>query len=180
MEKKSQSSMEFLIIFGISLLFIFLISMLFFNFILGSKENFDKKQIDLIMTNLMSNIEKIYFQGIGNRMTYEFNMPDGLQNMYIKHYRNHTVDIDSVPTNISFDVLVLNFTSSTLEQNLLFYEPNAITQNSFILFNCTRNCTYVPSRNMTLFNNTFQYSVGNKRLRIESFGEYVGFYFLYN
>ena len=61
MQKKAQSSLEFLIIFGIGFIMIIALSGVFFSYSSEAKLSLDKTQLEKIGGELISNIEKIYF-----------------------------------------------------------------------------------------------------------------------
>ena len=61
MKKKSQSSLEFLMILGIALTIIIILAGVFVNYSNSAKKSLDKQQLSNIGDDLISNIEKVYF-----------------------------------------------------------------------------------------------------------------------
>lgn len=164
---KGQSSLEFLTIFGISFLIIVVMGGLFYSYSMGAKDTLDKQHLEKSALELIQNIEKIYFQGSGNRITMSFSMPEGINNMYIQHWEDHPMPGGE---NASFDMLVFNYTIGGMEV-LHDFMPNEL----YIRFNCTMNCTSIGNR--TYFNES-HYSPGSKRIRIESRGDFVNLQFI--
>ena len=159
MEKKSQSSFEFMVIFGIGFSLIIILGGVFFSYSNSAQKGLDKKQIDNIADELMSNIERIYFLGKGNRITMKTTFPDGIENFTIVHKNISGVEFDYL--NIS-----------TYNEKLLL--SNIYETNEYVRFNCTA-CYHSPLINgegISSFNQS-DFSVGQKNIRIESFGDYV-------
>lgn len=164
---KSQSSTELLITLAIGFTIILIIGGIFFNYSVSAKNTLDKKQIEKIGNELITNIEKIYFLGNGNRLTYETEFPELIYNFTIVHLNN---------TNSTDDIVLDYF-------NIAYQDENTIsssiffTNEFFIRFNCTNSC--YKSGNISYYNET-SIGGGNKRIRIESKGKYVNVDFVRN
>lgn len=159
MMKKSQASMEFLTIFGIAFLIILIMAGIFFTYTMGAKDTLDRKQIEKIGEEIMFNAEQVYFLGQGNRVTINTNFPDKITNITIMHRNtsDNTATVDML--NISY-VMNKNIISSIFT-----------TSELYIRFNCTL-CYVDPSSN-TSYYNTSDFSVGPKRIRVTSHGDWV-------
>lgn len=164
-KKKSQSSLEFLMIFGIGFTIILILAGIFFSYFNGEKNTLDSKHLDNIGNEIIQNVEKIYFLGSGNRITINTNFPSGIDRIGIRHYENITVNSQQ----ISFDYLeILTITNETL-----MFNPN----EHYVRFNCSE-CYYDTSLNLSYFNDTSIYSGGNKKIRIESKEDFVDISFV--
>ncbi len=171
MSKKSQSSLEFLIIFGVGFFMIIVLSGVFLSYSTGAKSSLDKSQIENIGNGIMENVEKIYFMGDGNRVTYNVNFPEGIKNMSIYH-----MNLSNSTDDIYFDYLNISY----------YYEgsgeiSNIFTTNeNYIRFNCSR-CYHGPIINgsgVSYFNYTSDFAGGPKKIRIYSMGDYVNIEFI--
>lgn len=159
-KSKAQSSLEFLMIFGIGFSIIIIIGGLFLTYSSGAKETLDQQQIDRIGQEIISSIEQIYFLGNGNRLTLNFNFPAGVENFTINHANNGSVDFDYL--NITY-----------------FYSGGVIseiftTKEAYTRFNCTQ--CYVGT-DINWFN-VSDFSEGSKTIRITSKGDYVSLDFV--
>ncbi|MCA9496194.1 MAG: hypothetical protein KC589_04585 [Nanoarchaeota archaeon] len=171
MKVKSQSSMEFLVIFGISFTLILLLGSLFFSYSSGAKSELDQRQIEKFAGEMITNIEKVYFLGQGNRVTMKTRFPNGIENFSIIHINS------SNPSNpgssILFDQLSVTYYFEDQIVNNLFE-----TRDFYIRFNCTAcsNSANVGG-NWTSYFNSSDFSGGAKQIRIESMGDWVNIYF---
>ena len=160
MKTKAQSSLEFLAIFGISFMIIILLGGIFFTYSSGAKTNLDKKQLERIGDEIVSNVEQIYFLGDGNRVTIQTKFPDDIVNMTIYHKNQSGLSFDYLTfTHYNDDILVESS-----------FEPN----DYYVRFNCT-NCHHVingPDGNLSFYNQS-DFAGGTKSIRIESYGDYV-------
>lgn len=154
MSKKSQGSLEFLIILGIGFLIIAILGSIFFNFFIGEKKTLDSKHIDNIGLEIMSNIDRVYFMGIGNRVTVETIFPEGIENISIHHFTD-------------YDYLNITFIGNKIVQHKI-YEPSEI----YIRFNCSE-CKHNYTTNISYFNDSSLFSKGNKRIRIDGKKDFV-------
>jgi hypothetical protein len=165
--KYAQSSLEFLIIFGISFAIIAIIGGLFYSYFDVEKKTLDNEQLQKIGDEMVNYVEKVYFLGDGNRLTIDTKFPKGIKNITIHHLINHTL---SDGTNASFEYL-----------NITFYHSDQIVHNIFspaetyIRFNCT-NCTHNSSTNISYFD-ADDYAEGHKKIRFESKGDWVAINF---
>jgi len=158
--KKSQNSLEFLMIFVIGFIIIILFGAIFFNYSLESKSYLDKNQIDRIGNEIVTNIEKIYFLGNNNMITLNSNFPDGIENFTIVH---------------------INFTDRYVDYiNISYYDEKNINHEIFqmsenyIRLNCTLcNHTTNINGNYTSYFNSSDFSEGAKRIRILSKGNFI-------
>lgn len=162
--KKNQSSLEFLIIFGISFAIILMLGGIFFSYSNGAKNTLDQKQIDKVGNEIISNIEKIYFLGNNNMITMGFKLPEGIENISILH-----LNISDGTTYNTYDYLNISYMSENLIVDSLF-----TTKENYIYFNCT-NCTHSVNLNgnYTSYYNSYDYTGGTKLMKIQSKGDYV-------
>lgn len=163
--KKSQSSLEFLIIFGIAFTLILILSAIFISYSAESKKELDRSQISQIGTQLMINVEKIYFLGDGNKITMVTNFPDNINNLSIHHSQNPD-------TGENFDYLVFSLGVENNSDDHVFM-PNDL----YIRFNCT-DCRHDYTSNVSYYNDTSMFSGGKKRIKLESVGDYVNIGFV--
>jgi len=159
--RKSQSSFEFISIFGIGLVFILILGAIFFNYSSLAQSDLNKKQLDLISSQIMTSIEEIYYLGFGNRVSIKSKFPEGIVNFTIVHKNNSGLEFDYL--NVSF------YDGDTIVSNL--YTPN----KGYIRFSC--NDCFNSTKN-TLGEYTSYYlgshsSSGLKTIRIENFDTYV-------
>ena len=156
--KKAQSSLEFIMIFGLGFFLILIISAAFFTYSNDAKIDLDTKQMGLIGEEIMSNVEKIYYLGEGNKITLKTKFPDGIENMTISHNNGTKGEYDQL--------------------NFWIYSGESLvpvvfgTQKNYIRFNCT-NCRHDYSTNISFYNDTSMFSSGSRELKIESYGDYV-------
>lgn len=163
MLKKGQSSLEFLMIFGIGFGIILILSGLFFSYFSEEKSSLDIKHIENIGEKIISTSEKIYFMGKDNKLTIDARFPENIQNISIIHY---TKDISGTPTE--FDVLNITFH----RDGETYYDSTYFQTNElYIRFNCTR-CNHIPSENLSYYNESM-FSEGNKKIEIRSMGDWV-------
>ncbi len=165
--KKAQSSLEFLIILGIAFVFILLLGGVFFSFSNSSKNDLDTKQVTKIGNEIVSNIEKMYFRGIGNKVQYIANMPEGITNMSI-HYR-----IDG-GTNFTY----LNITrigNRDEVSNIFFAQENYI---QFTCNNCSNTTPIDYTTNFTQYFKPEDFSPGKKTISIRSLAQRVELEFI--
>lgn len=160
--KKSQSSLEFLMIFGIGFLLVTALSGIFFTYSMGAKKQLDRQQIENIGDDIISNAEKVYYLGEGNRLTMKTKFPEGIKNLSIHHIENKTNEYGE---NVSYDYL-----------NITYFQKRKIISSIFtpsdldVRLNCSGNrCNHVPSRNLSYYNSSVA-SSGLKEIRIESKG----------
>ncbi len=158
--KKSQTSMEFMSIMGIGFVLIALIGGIFFTVSNDARDNLDTTQIQNIGRLFIENIEKIYFQGSGNRITISASFPQDILNMTIFHGNS---------TSGQFDMLNITYVVGDEEKSQIYY-PNEL----YIRFNCT---TCIQRGNYSIFNES-DYSPGAKNIRIESKGTFVDVMFV--
>lgn len=161
--KKSQSSLEFLFIFGIAFALILLMSSLFWGFFQGEKSTLDKAHIENIGNRIISEVEKVYYLGNGNKKTINTDFPENIENISITHYNQ---------SSLSFDVLKISYYGEG-ESYPLFFE----TQEAYVRFNCT-SCHHNYTTNISTYNDTFDFTEGTKRIEIKSFGDYVSIDFI--
>ena len=160
LKKKSQSSLEFLMIFGIGFTIILILSAIFFNYFNAEKNSLDNKHISNLGNQLMQNTEKIYFLGAGNRVTINTNFPEQIKNMNVVHKNNVTVD----GKQTSFDYLNI-----TMNNNV----THIFTANeNYIRFNCG-DCYHNLTNNISYVNDSSFLTAGRKKIRIENRGDFV-------
>lgn len=162
--KKAQSSVEFLIILGIALTIIMILSGVFFSYFNSAKQNLDKQQLTNIGNDLISNIERIYFMGSGNRITQQSNFPDGIVNFTIEHF-----NISNGTNYNQFEVINITFYDSIAESSLLFYPIE-----TYVKIDCDRCQNTTPlNGNYTSYFNQSMFSQGPKEIRLETRGDTV-------
>ena len=170
MHLKSQSSFEFLVIFGIGLTLIAVLSGIFFSYSNSAESNLNRIQIEKIGKEIISNVEKIYFLGSGNKITYKANFPSGISNITIVHMNN-----SNSTTKILFDYL-----------NITYYNNGNLTSSIFtanqnyIRFNCSKcyNGPIVNGSWISYYNDTSDITGGTKTIEIYSEGNYVNIDFV--
>ncbi len=155
--KNSQVSFEYLIIFGISFLIILISFYYFSTEMIISNGEISKEQVSKIGNTLISNIEKVYFNGEGSRLTYKLKFPNNINDMYVQNVNGISV----LFFNISIgDTNTLSYFYSNYD-NLKFN----LSPNNEIIFNSTTN--------ITRFNKSYYYSSGIKNIKLISRGDYV-------
>lgn len=163
--KKSQSSLEFLMIFGIAFTLILVMSTLFFGFFTGEKTTLDTKHLEQIGLKIMTESEKVYFLGSGNKKTIKTDFPEGIKNISIRHYNQ---------SSLSFDIFNITYMGDNGYYSLFFE-----TQETYIRFNCSK-CAHIisPLINYSYYNVSSDFSQGAKRIEIVSYGDYVSIDFI--
>lgn len=161
---KSQSSLEFLLIFGIGFTLTVILGGIFFTYSYDAKSELDQKQITKTCDELMSNIEKIYFLGNNNMITLTSKFPDGIDNFTIVHINN-----SNLTTSMEFDYINVSYISNNVLVSNIFS-----TKENYIRFNCS-SCyhTVKVNGNYTSYFNTSDFSGGVKKIKITSKSDYV-------
>jgi len=171
--KKSQSSLEFLMIFGIGFLIILGLTSIFITYFNGEKNTLDKKHMENIGDSIIDNVEKIYFLGKGNRITMDTKFSEGISNLTIEHM--NVSDPSGAPGDrLYFDLLKIEFYTDEGVGSQVF-ETNEL----YVRFNCTK-CYQTPRVNgswISYFNYS-DYNPGFKKIRFESFGDWVSMDFV--
>jgi len=165
LKKKCQSSLEFLMIFGIGFTIILILSGVFFNYFNQEKNSLDTQHLENLGNQLMQNIEKIYFLGSGNRVTINTNFPEQIESFSVVHKNNVTVGTE----NISYDYLSVVLLDNTTH----VFTPNEI----YIRFNC-KDCTHNLTTNVSYVNDSSFLTAGKKKIRIENKGDFVEIAFI--
>jgi len=160
--KISQISLEYVIIFGIS----FSIILMLFSFVIGDlrqgESGINKDKITKIGNDMINYIEKVYYLGKGNKLTYQVIFPSGINQMYI-WFKN----------NIS--ILVVNFSLGNSNSLSYFYPSDSYVKFNFssknsAYFNSSQNKTY-------LINGSYYWSQGMKEIQFISKGDWVEVFF---
>ena len=159
--RKSQSSLEFILTFVIGFSLILILSGLYLTYSSGNTDTLNRQQVDKIGRDIISNVEKIYFLGEGNRVTYSTNFPEDIRNLSIHHANN-----SNATDTIVFDYLNITYTLDSQHASSIF-----TAKENYIRFNCT-NCNHYPSQNVSVYEPS-DFSGGTKKLRIESEGDWV-------
>ena len=167
MMKKAQASLEFLIILGIAFVFILMLGGVFFSFSNTSQNSLDTQQVEKIGNELMTNVEKIYFRGVGNKIQYEARFPEAIQNMSI-HY------INDGSKNFTY-LNVTRISGSQISSQVFFPRENYI---QFICNNCQNTAPINYSSNFTLYFQKEDFSQGTKTIEIKSLQERVQLEFI--
>ncbi len=152
MKKKSQSSLEFLIILGIGFFFIAILGGVFLQLYNQESDKLDSEQIQNIGDQLISTAEKVYFRGIGNKITVSANFPEEIENM----------SIHRIEDNVTY----LNFTGYSNQQLISFI---FLTNSPDVRINCT-NCFH--SENVSWYSE-IDFNGGPKRIAVQSMGDWV-------
>ncbi len=167
--RKAQSGMEFLAIFAIGFSLIVIFTGIFFTYFTGEKEAIDKKHIEKIGHEIISNVEKIYFLGEENRVTIDTKFPKGIVDLRIHHVYNYTLPVTG--ENVSYDYLNISYVSDGDVYSMLF-EPREM----YIRFNCTI-CYHNTTHNFSYYNESL-HGEGFRRIRFESMGDWVAVDFM--
>jgi hypothetical protein len=161
-KKKAQASLEYMSIFGIAFVLIALTGGAFFAYTSSAKTSLDQDQINKIGTELLDDIQKIYFFGDTNRRTYKTTFPQGIQNLSIHHinesgnnyfYLNFTIIADGEFRDLIFqteedyiDIRCKNCTQTftSLNENISTYDPGRLGQGfKNIRIEAINNSVYV-------------------------------------
>ncbi len=164
LKKKSQASLEMLLIFGITFTVILILGGIFFNYSTGAKNTLDEKQLEKTGNELITNIEKIYFLGNNNMITFSANFPEGIDNFTIVH--KNTTD---GTTNFEYDYLNISYISDKEIIDTIF-----TSNENYIRFNCSKcyHTTNINGSYISYFNSS-DFSGGAKRIKIQSKGDYI-------
>lgn len=165
---KSQSSMEFLMIFGIGFFITLTIGGLFFNFFNSEKSSLDDEYINSLVSEIMTKVEQIYFLGSGNKITMKIKIPEDILNITIHHINNITGPFGD---KISYDYLNISYS-----QNGNIYYNIFETNELYIRFNCS-DCHHDLTTNVSWYNSTSSF-YGSRQLRIKSVGDWVNIDFV--
>ncbi len=158
MGRKTQSSFEYLIIFGIAFSILILVFSLFYRSLEGGKSSVSMEQVKKIGNTIISSVEKVYYLGEGSRITIKVSFPDNINDMYIYHKNN---------SGTIMDILVIN--SSTDSGNVIeYFYPNT----EEIRFNFSSGISFTTG-NYTYLNEKSFFSGGIKNVRFTSMGDYV-------
>jgi uncharacterized protein (UPF0333 family) len=166
--KKSQASLEFILIFGISFSLILIFVGIFVGYFSSEKETLDSKHMENVCQEMMNNVENIYFLGEGNRMTMDTKFVEGIENFTIVH-RN--VSDPNGPGRLYFDTLKVDY----FGEESSYFETNEL----YVRFNCTK-CYHTAQVNgsWTSYYNESDFSATFKKIRFESFGDWVSIDFI--
>lgn len=164
MKKKAQSSLEFLMILGIALTIILILAGIFVNYSNTAKKGLDKQQITSLGEELISNIEKVYFLGNGNRVTQRSNFPQGIFNFTIEH-----LNISNGTQYNQFEVINISFFDDGNINELIFYPSEPFIRLSCDVCSQTSNV----NGNFTSYFSESAFSQGPKQLRIEARNDLV-------
>lgn len=166
---KAQSSLEFLMIFGIGFTIIIILGGIFFSFSGEAKSSLDQKQLQKTGDEIISNIEKIYFLGNNNMITLTSTFPDGIDNFTIEHVNN-----SNGGTYVVFDYLNISYIGDKGTVSNTF-----TTKETYTRFNCTK-CYHTTNigGNYTSYFNSSDYTGGVKKMKIQSRGDFVSIDFV--
>jgi uncharacterized protein (UPF0333 family) len=159
--KKGQSSLEFLMIFGIGFLIILILGGIFFGYIGGAKESLNKDQISNIGNEIINSVEKVYFLGVGNKFILKANFPENINNITIVHLNKSGVVYDYL--NISY------FTKYGVQYQIF------MPSQDYIHFNCSKCKEVVINANKTInyYNDSSDLTGGFKMIQIANVGNWV-------
>lgn len=133
---KSQSSVEYLILFGIIISIIILIFSFFTQNYSKSVDEINKKRIDNLQNQLISHIEKVYYTDEGSKRTVKVNFPDLINNLSITNTTNGKI-------------FIIDFYSNNNNTQRYF----GLNQN-FINFSFSNECSYYDGY-YNILNKTF-------------------------
>ncbi len=154
--KKGQASMEYMAIFGIGFLLVAMIGGLFFSYTNSAKKTLDVDQVNKIGTELIDDIQKIYFFGDSNRRTYKTTFPKGIENFTIHH--------------VNESGLVYNYLNITLLNDDFYNSLIFQTSEDYINIECLKTCIKTSAGGDN-FISSFDYQYlgqGFKNIRIEA------------
>ena len=115
--KKSQSSFEFLLLFGIVFLIIISMVGIFINYSNEISRKFDKEYLDNIANEIILKVENVYYLGQDNRITLNFNFPKNIKNITFVHINNtiNNVELDILQFEVYDDNRIYNISYLTRE-----------------------------------------------------------------
>ena len=163
--KKSQISVEYLIIFGISLTVILILVGVFFNYSDEVSKKLDEDFLETFSSNLIQNVEKIHFLGIGNKMTLKVSFPSNVINITFE-------ETITTQNGENFITNYINITYlSTKGQNSLIRQTNS----NFIKVGCSNECITInkANKNISYYDNIEVLNGGPKQIKIENKGDFV-------
>ena len=103
--RRSQASVEYLIIMGIALFLLVPIITLFYNTTLNTQISASSKEIKLAGTEIISTAEKVYYQGTKSRIKLRLDFPDNLKQVNASDGNRSLVfsaDINGLDTDFVF------------------------------------------------------------------------------
>jgi hypothetical protein len=172
---KNQVSVEYLILISVVFGLIFTLIGLFISDSQGVTSTLDKKHIQKVFKEITSQISKIYFLGDKNRVTFKTMFPDGILNLSIYHIENKLVEGNIT----SFDYFAITYYQGGVET-----EDHFIASKNYIRFNCSTNCltkiisSGAETKSVTYWNDTSVFGAGDKKILIESQGDWVSIDFV--
>ncbi len=108
MKKRSQVSVEFIMIFALAMMILIPAAYFFRNFVLESSDRILISRVDEIANSILTKADKIYAYGPPSKTTLEINMPSQISRMYIKYIEGEEY------------YLVFTILASNGEQDLLY------------------------------------------------------------
>lgn len=165
LQLKGQSSLEFLVILGIGFTLVLVMGSIFFTYSNDAKVSLDSKQLKNIGDDIINNVEKVYFLGIGNKITIKTSFPNGIENITIHNIKVGSQDVSYYNISYIGDKQVLSE----------IFEP----VESYVKLNCSsgpEGCIR-HNANVSYYPNDM-FTGGYKKIRIESRGDYVNIDFM--
>lgn len=105
---KAQSSMEYLMIIGITLMVLVPSVYLFYSYSRQSAEEMIYPQIDSIGKKLVDNVESVYYSGEHSRLEMRISVPQKIIDAYILYNREIVIQIESdlgITENVYFSIV---------------------------------------------------------------------------
>ena len=152
--KKAQSSLEFLMILGIALVFTIVLGGIFFSFSNSSHKTLNSEQVNRIGNDLMRSIDEMYFRGPGNKIQYKANFPGDIVNFTIHYFQNSSLNYSYL--NIS------KYSDDEVHEHLFF------PAETYIHFACEKCYNFSDGANNTYFYNESAFSNGPKKVSIKA------------
>lgn len=159
-KKNTQSSVEYLILFGITISIITILFSFFNQNYSRSIDEINRKKIENIQSEISKQIEKVYYTDEGSKRTISLNFPNVVNNLSVRE----------IPKG---KVLVISYRNSNRDI-YSYFGP----QQNFILFNLSSDCSYVIG-NDTILKKTFVES-GVRQLSFTRKSNFVEVHFLTN
>ena len=129
LNKKTQSSVELIVILGISVTLISVLSILSYNYLTEGLERTTIRQITNSGNKIVQEIENKYYQSVGSFKKIEINLPNNVVNLTIEKVQDKDIYY-----------LLFNYTEQGEHEVQTFF-----TENQNIVIGC-KNCTEEEDR----------------------------------
>lgn len=81
--KKSQASLEYLIVFSLAFVLLLPMIYLFYEYSMQFSQQINTNAVAVIGNDIINAAESVFYMGRGSRLTLEVTMPDGVKNISI-------------------------------------------------------------------------------------------------